>query len=473
MSCGCSSKNECSCATGFSTEALASQEFEAQMYPEVKKSLSGAGCTSNKGRFFDLTLEDFIMPEVGREAYLKVCDGTLWKKGQFVGAMLSGNKMASFKITEVGTRKIKVLNGCDKSGENPFIGNPEKGTNIPEKSVIFPIPPSGCEAGLSEIILQALKSSGGTLTIEEVLANSNNICLTDTPDIEEDEEAHLFGGTKPDCECAEQDWSSCLRKLKEILVGPGGKYLCFPEIPIVTGAPVDGQQKRVAVFLPETGCLQAGPTFGDLTSCDNNATLAKGNTFNAVIACNDGISTNLLPTSKHLEITTVEIDDPDSDAVPPSKIIRWTHRDKRYAVIQHTTGSGVDGGATTTGSWNIRPMTLKSSMPSGFVTVSSNILTINGPGLYEIEFTGTLFAASGGQLRLESTTGTSEVIYSNTGFTTNDSYHTAYAVIEITEATKSFKMSYRVATANATEGLGKALSFGNENIYMTLRIKQL
>lgn len=473
MSCGCSNKQSCSCASGFSTESLESQEFNAQLYPEVKKFMSGAGCESNKGRFYDLVLEDFIMPEVGGEAYLKVCDGSLWKKGMYVGAILSGNKIAAFIITEVGTRKLKVLNGCDKSGDSPFLGNPEKGSKIANKTIIFPIPPTGCETGFAQSVLSVLESSGGQTALESIISQLDNICFTTIPDIGEDESGHLFAGTKPDCDCAEEDYSSCLRKVKDITIAEGGKYFCFPEIPIIDSLPINGQQKRLALFEPETGCLKAGPTIADLKSCDDNSGINKDNTFDAVSACNEGIPANLLPTSKHLEITTVEIDDPESDAVPPSKIIKWIHRNKKYAIVQHTTGSGVDGGATTIGSWNIRPMTLTSSVPAGFVTVASNIITINSPGLYEIEFTGTLFAASGGQLRLESTTGTSEIIYSNTGYTTNDSYHTAYAIIEITEATKSFKMSYRVATANATDGLGKSLSFGAPNIYTTLKIKSL
>lgn len=474
MSCECGNKGNCGCGSGFSSEGLQSQQFEASVYPQYKESSSSRNCQSNKGRFYDLTLEDFIVPEVGREAYLKVCDGSLWKAQQFIAISLSGSKIAAFKITEVGTGRLKVLNGCDKSGDNPILGNPDKGYNIPAKSVMYPIAPVGCDTGFALQVVTVLKTQG-TDALLEILADSPDICFTSVAAAGEDERVHLFGGTQPDCECApDASVSSCLRKIIKIFTGQGGRTLCMPEVATISLA--SSEERRIAVF-DENDCVKKGPTYSDLKSCDNANPIGKNVSFNALNGCQDGITVGLTPSEKYLEVTTEEVDDPDSDD-EDDKVIRWVSKEKRYAIIEHSTGGGSGGGSAVHGSWLIRPLSNIVKQSTSFVTLASNIFTIKKPGIYKIDFFGVFFATDDSQVRLENSTDGTEIYYGNSAyarFITNatdaqNSISVGSAIVEVATE-KSFKMMYRTDLSYNT-GLGHPNAWG-PNVYASVCITSL
>lgn len=470
MACNCGENKcgeTCGCEGGFSSEGIQRAEFEAATYPGYKQATGASGCVSNKGKFYDLTLEDFIVPEIGREAYLKVCDGSLWKAQQFIAIALSGSKIAAFKITEVGKGKLKILNGCDKSGDNGILGNPDKGYNIPAKSVMYPIAPVGCDSGFALNVITVLKNQG-TDAVLELLSDSSSICFTSVPNAGESEEVHLFGGTKPDCDCApDASVSSCLRKIIKIFTGQGGRTLCMPEVASVTFS----GEKRVAVF-DESDCLKKGPTYEDLLNCSTDAQLDDDGQANSIMACADGVRSGFEAWDKNVSLVTVEVDDPESDD-PDDKIFVWKSVQRDYALIQHTTGAGVDGGATVNGDWRIRPLTEVIKQTPGFVSLSGNIFTINKPGLYSVEWIGVLFAASGAQTRLENADDNTKLFYGNCGYTTNDTTACGQAIIEVTATeNKRWKMMYRVVASNATDGLGRSNSWG-PNVYQSLIIKSI
>lgn len=470
-SCGCSNKNSCSCESGFSSEGIQRAEFEAATYPGYKEATGARGCVSNKGKFFDLTLEDFIVPEVGREAYLKVCDGSLWKAKQYIGVFY-GSNFAAFKITEVGTGSLKVLNGCDRSGDNPFIGNPDKGTNIPAKSILCAIPPTGCSSDLTLRIVDVLTTRGAP-AILDILANSEEICFTSAPAVAEDEEVHIFGGTKPDCDCApDASVSSCLRKIIKIFTGQGGRTLCMPEVATINLA--SAEERRVAVF-DENDCVKKGPTYSDLKSCENADPHAKDVVFDAVNGCLDGVSIGLTPSDKYMELTTIEVDDPDSED-EDDKIIRWVATEKRYAVLQNKVGSGISGGPTVSGAWTKKTINTVVQESTGLISLTDSEFVINKPGLYKIDWSDCFYRCRNNQTRLENVNDSAEVYYSLSGYSSTDQTDfttiQGSAIIKIEQGTtKRFKIMYRAETAIA-DGLGEPNGWG-PNVYSNISIVSL
>lgn len=465
MSCGCNSNGDNQDSSG-----LESKSFMAQISPAYKDYQSPGSCESTKGKLYDILIEDFIVPEIGREAYIKVCDGTRWKKDQFIGVNLGASKIAAFKITEVGNKKIRVLNGCDKSGDNGILGNPEKGSTIKTGSVMYPVPPTGCESGLALQILNVIQTSG-TDAIVELLANREDICFTSVKESAEDEEVHLFGGTRPDCDCApEASISSCLRKIVKIFTGQGGKTLCMPEAASV----VFSGDKRVAVF-DENKCLKRGPTYADLLNCETDQQLDEDGQANSIMACSAGVRSGFEAWAKNLALTTVEVDDPDSDD-PNDKIFVWKSVKKDYAVIQHKTSAGTGGGATVANTWTIKPLTDIVQQSTGFVSLSGNIITINRPGVYKISFSNNFYATNDSQSRIENADDANEVYYGlsvspgyGSGFveTVTDS---GFAVVEVA-TTKRLKLMYRTLIVRA-DGLGLPNAWG-PNVYANVSIESL
>jgi hypothetical protein len=475
--CGCgSSGSNCGCSDSESTNSgLKKETFEAQMYPSYLHNQSkGVGCESNKGKFYDLTTEPFTFPALGMEGYLRVCDGSLWKAGQFIAITTGPSSIAAMRITEVGSQRLKVLNGCDRSGDNGIFGNPDPGTVIPVKSLIYAIPPTGCDSDLANRIINTLEQSG-VETIINILAEAEDICFTSLKDLGDNEEGHLFVGTMPDCECAPDSlFSSCFKKIKRIFTGQGGKTLCMPDVATVDLIDV---QKRIAIF-DDSGCLKKGPTYSDLKSCDNQESFLKDVPFDAVNGCNDGISLGLSPNADHLQITSMKFDDPNSDD-SANKVTRWVSTEKKYAVLTHTTASGIDAPAGPVGIWNIRTInTIRNQYPASFVTLSNNEITINKPGLYEIKWNSVFWATNDAQSRLENAVDIAEAylglaIYArNVSGDANHSIDAGTAFVEVKEGEpKKYRLMYRVESTG-TNRLGISNPFGLNN-YALITIKSI
>lgn len=271
-------------------------------------------CVSNEGKFYDKTTEQFVVPLIGKEAYIHLCNAKLWALGQWIGINLPNNKYAIFKITEVGTQRIKVLNGLDKSGVAGIIGNPVAGTIIASGSVLYAVIPSGSDSEFVTKVISAIENSG-VETVINILKESESICFTNIPSLsDEDGDGHLFAGTKPDCDCEEgASVLSCFRKILKIVTGQSGKTLCFPEVATTSDSPVDGISKRVAYF-DENKCLKRGMTIEDLNSCAGISALGNDIQFDGITGCKDGVKKTIV-ARKNYEIKAVPVDPllPDGD----------------------------------------------------------------------------------------------------------------------------------------------------------------
>src|SRR5690606_15371843 len=65
-------------------------------------------CASQKGKFFDKLIEDFVVPKNGNEGKLFVCEGNLWAKHQWVAVVMGSEKIAAFQIVKVSNKSITV-----------------------------------------------------------------------------------------------------------------------------------------------------------------------------------------------------------------------------------------------------------------------------------------------------------------------------------------------------------------------------
>lgn len=281
-------------SSGSGSENYEQKGFEAPTDPQSIKSQFET-CVSHKGKFFDIITEEFVIPEVGKEAYIHLCEASLWQKGMWIGVYLPNNGLAAFKVTERKTKKIKVLNGCDKSGDTAIYGQPAPGTLIANNSIIFPLPPRSCDAALAQEILDALNGEAGVAAVEEILSNSDNICFTNIPDLDAAEEGHAFVGTMPDCDCDDDElFSSCLRKVKRIFTGQSGKTWCMPDVAVVNLQPVNDVPKRLAVF-DENKCLKAGPVPSELLACDSFVSLDEDTPIDFVLTCDSDVLSKVSP----------------------------------------------------------------------------------------------------------------------------------------------------------------------------------
>lgn len=466
--CGCNNTPNCGCST-----PKASYEV-VDLNQGCSESTPGSECISNKGKFFDRTTESFVVPAVGKEVYIPVCNATLWAVGQFIAVNLTDNKIAAFRITGRTNKKIKVLNGCNSSGNNGIIGNPEAGTVIPVDSVLYPIPPSGCASSEAARIIDTL-TEFGLEAVLQMLAESPDICFTNTPELAEDEEGHLFVGTKPDCDCApESAISSCLRKALDIFTGQAGRTLCMPEVATISIAQIDGATpKRIALF-DENGCLKKGPTPSDFISCNGFGGVTE-DAFNAITVCKEGVSKNLTPTEEGNILVAVSTTDEDDETV-----LQWQQRKRNVATVEYATSA--DGGSSLAGEWRIRPLNSIRQQTPGFIGLTSNIITINKSGRFLVNFFCVFYGSNDAQVKIVNTEDESEVVgYGSAVFSPNPSLgYTAiatsqgYGYIEVPEGeTKKIRMDYRVEVTRSTTGLGRTSVWAERNVYAQVQIVEV
>ncbi len=93
--------------------------------------------------------EEFTIPAVGSEGFMRVCDGNRWKRAQWVAAHAGGNNIAGLRVTAVYGNKIKVLNGLSASSTDPIIGNPAPGKVLAAGTLIYPMTPPGSQGTIA------------------------------------------------------------------------------------------------------------------------------------------------------------------------------------------------------------------------------------------------------------------------------------------------------------------------------------
>jgi len=135
-----------------------------------------------------------------------------------------------------------------------------------------------------------------------------------------------------------------------------------------------------------------------------------------------------------------------------------------YAIFQHTTSSGTDGGATSTGTWNTRPINT-TAVSQTWASVSSNQITLSA-GTYSIEWQETIYRSDGTQSRFrnvtDSTTAALGLAYRSDGVGGGFGKTTI-------ASSKAFELQHYTAS-NDTNGLGIDAGSGENNVFATIKI---
>jgi len=135
-----------------------------------------------------------------------------------------------------------------------------------------------------------------------------------------------------------------------------------------------------------------------------------------------------------------------------------------YAIFQHTTSSGTDGGATSSSTWNTRPINT-TAVSQTWASISSNQITLSA-GTYSIDWQETIYRSDATQSRLrnitDSTTAALGLAYRSDGVGGGFGKTTI-------ASSKTFELQHYTAS-NDSSGLGLDAGSGENNVFATIKI---
>jgi hypothetical protein len=144
------------------------------------------------------------------------------------------------------------------------------------------------------------------------------------------------------------------------------------------------------------------------------------------------------------------------------------------AVLEDQKTSGTDGGTFTNGADQTRTLNTEVSDPDGIVSLSGNQFTL-GAGTYILQWRAPAFRVNPHQSMLYSVTGSAVVQRGSSEFTddgnsnaTNNSSGTALVT---TGGSTTYEIRHRCQTTRATDGFGRANTFGTQVYTRVLIIK--
>lgn len=143
---------------------------------------------------------------------------------------------------------------------------------------------------------------------------------------------------------------------------------------------------------------------------------------------------------------------------------------QRVAYLKDVKASGTNGGTFTAGSYQTRVLnTLEGD--TEFVSLSSNQFTLQ-EGKYKIAAKAECKDVSRNKLKIQNITDGTEAILGLTSFAGSTTVSELVGEIEITSS-KTFELQHRCNTTRATDGLGSAASWGDDEVYAYISITKL
>mgnify|MGYP001435631662 CR=1 FL=1 len=144
------------------------------------------------------------------------------------------------------------------------------------------------------------------------------------------------------------------------------------------------------------------------------------------------------------------------------------------AIVEENQTSATAGGTFTSGADRTRTLNTEVTDLAGLVTVASNQVTITNAGTYEISWEAPAYRVDAHQSFLYNITSAAEVKRGTTEYATGDTAQNKSigSTIVVLAATAVFEIRHRCTTTRATDGFGKAASFGTE-VFTRLRIRKL
>ena len=147
----------------------------------------------------------------------------------------------------------------------------------------------------------------------------------------------------------------------------------------------------------------------------------------------------------------------------------------RIAYLKDIQTSGTEGGTFTSGSYVTRVINTVEGDES-FVSISSNQIILE-PGTYDFESLAPALTIGAHKSKLRNITESSDEIIGTSSFNTSSSVAASteseiYGTISISVQT-TFEIQHRCQVTRATNGLGSAVSFGDDEVYTTVRITKI
>ncbi len=139
-----------------------------------------------------------------------------------------------------------------------------------------------------------------------------------------------------------------------------------------------------------------------------------------------------------------------------------------YAIFQEQQSSGTDGGTFNSGSWTTRTLNTTAASLGTAITLAANQITLE-PGTYYIKAYVPAYLAGAHQARLYNVTTATTAI---AGTSTVDGYSVIEGFVTVA-ATSVFEIQHQCTTTRATDGLGKAVSFGEDVVYTKVLIEMI
>lgn len=138
-------------------------------------------------------------------------------------------------------------------------------------------------------------------------------------------------------------------------------------------------------------------------------------------------------------------------------------------VLQYLLASGTNGGGSSALAWTVRAINTESVDTQNVCTLNTNQFTLLA-GSYRVDCIAVMFNCNESAIRLRNVTDSSTVLVSLGEYSDNSDPTTVSPVIKgrfTIASTKTFQVEYWAASAKATDGLGKAISSGEQENYLT------
>jgi len=142
------------------------------------------------------------------------------------------------------------------------------------------------------------------------------------------------------------------------------------------------------------------------------------------------------------------------------------------AIFNEQQASGTNGGASTSGSYVKR--TLNTTVVNNITSCSIASSVISLPaGTYAVTAFAPSYLTSRNRLRLQNTTDGTTIALGQNSFSDGTQTAAVLQTVFTITATKNFELQQRFQTATATNGLGVACSFGDNEVYAQIQIARI
>jgi hypothetical protein len=144
------------------------------------------------------------------------------------------------------------------------------------------------------------------------------------------------------------------------------------------------------------------------------------------------------------------------------------------AIFNESQASGTSAGTFTAGSYVKRVLNTTVKNDISGCSLASSVITLPA-GTYQVFATANAFSVDRHKLKLRNTTDSTDTQIG----TSNETQASSATVATIVQglftitASKNFEVQHRCQTTRATDGLGRAVSFGDDEVYCTITITKV